>query len=178
MTRRRPSEVAEAGTRPYCAALGRRAPGYVRGQLLWDREQTLGTLRRALPTFAATGLFLAACAPQAPAPPPAPPATSFSQVGVASYYAAKFENRKTAGGERFKSNGFTAAHRTLPLGTMVRVTNLENQRSVVVRINDRGPFMRKRIIDLSPAAARALGIHNQGLMRVRVDVVSEEAAVR
>jgi rare lipoprotein A len=125
------------------------------------------------------GLLLAACAPQAPAPPPpAPPTPSFSQVGVASYYAAKFENHKTADGERFKSDGFTAAHRTLPLGTMVRVTNLENLRSVIVRVNDRGPFARKRIIDLSPAAARALGIRNQGLMRVRVEVVSEEAAVR
>lgn len=123
------------------------------------------------------GLLLAACAPEAPAPPPAPPpAPSFSQVGVASYYAAKFEDRKTADGERFKSTGMTAAHRTLPLGTMVRVTNLENNRSVIVRINDRGPFMRKRIIDLSPAAARALGIRNQGLMRVRIELVSEQAA--
>jgi len=72
----------------------------------------------------------------------------------------------------------TAAHRTLPLGTMVRVTNLNNHRSVVVRINDRGPFSRGRIIDLSPAAARALGIRDQGLMRVRIDVVSERAAVQ
>lgn len=139
-------------------------------------EQTLGRWGRVLPAFAAMGLLLAACAPEAPAPPAPPPAPSFSQVGVASYYAAKFEDRKTADGERFKSTGMTAAHRTLPLGTMVRVTNLENQRSVIVRINDRGPFMRKRIIDLSPAAARALGIRNQGLMRVRIELVSEQAA--
>ena len=120
--------------------------------------------------------MLAACAPEAPPPPPpAPPAPSFSQVGVASYYASKFENRKTADGERFKSDRFTAAHRTLPLGTMVRVTNLVNRRSVIVRINDRGPFARHRIIDLSPAAAQAIGVRDQGLMRVRVDVVSEEA---
>ena len=143
-----------------------------------DRDHSLRSFRRAFPAFAAISLLLAACAPEAPPPPSAPPAPSFSQVGVASYYAAKFENRKTADGERFKSNGFTAAHRTLPLGTIVRVTNLENQRSVVVRVNDRGPFMRKRIIDLSPAAARALGIRDQGLMRVRVEVVSEEAAAR
>lgn len=122
------------------------------------------------------GLLLAACAPEAPPPPPpAPPAPSFSQVGVASYYASKFENRKTADGERFKSDRFTAAHRTLPLGTMVRVTNLMNRRSVIVRINDRGPFARHRIIDLSPAAAQAIGVRDQGLMRVRVDVVNEEA---
>jgi rare lipoprotein A len=135
-------------------------------------------LRRVLPAFGAMGLLLAACAPQAPAPPAQPPAPSFSQVGVASYYAAKFENHKTADGERFKSDGMTAAHRTLPLGTMVRVTNLENQRSVVVRINDRGPFMRKRIIDLSPAAARALGIRNQGLMHVRIEALGEQAAMQ
>lgn len=127
------------------------------------------------------GLLLAACAQQAQAPlsPPAPPpAPTFSQVGVASYYASKFENHKTADGESFKSDGFTAAHRTLPIGTMVRVTNLRNQRSVVVRINDRGPFTRHRIIDLSPAAARALGISNQGLMRVRIEVVNDQAAAR
>ena len=145
---------------------------------LFEWDQTLGILRRVLPAFAATGLLLAACAPEAPPPSASPPAPSFSQVGVASYYAAKFENRKTAGGERFKSGGFTAAHRTLPLGTIVRVTNLENNRSVVVRINDRGPFARKRIIDLSPAAARAIGVRDQGLMRVQVEVVSEETAVR
>ena len=145
---------------------------------LLERDQPWGPLRRVLPAFAAIGLLLAACAREEPPPPPAPPAPSFSQEGVASYYAAKFENRKTADGERFKSDGFTAAHRTLPLGTMVRVTNLENHRSVIVRINDRGPFMRKRIIDLSPAAARALGIRNQGLMRVRVEVVREEAVAR
>ena len=137
----------------------------------------MGSLRRALPAFAAVALLsLAACAPEAPPPPPpAPPAPSFSQVGVASYYASKFENRKTADGERFKSDRFTAAHRTLPLGTMVRVTNLMNRRSVIVRINDRGPFARHRIIDLSPAAAQAIGVRDQGLMRVRIDVVSEEA---
>jgi rare lipoprotein A len=125
------------------------------------------------------GLLLAACV-QAPAPPPPPPAPapSFSQVGVASYYAAKFENRKTADGERFKSDGFTAAHRTLPIGTMVRVTNLNNQRSVVVRINDRGPFARHRIIDLSPAAAKALGIRDQGLMRVKIEALGRQAAAK
>jgi rare lipoprotein A len=122
--------------------------------------------------------LLAACAEQAPPPPPAAPSPSFSQVGVASYYAAKFENRKTADGERFKSAGMTAAHRTLPIGTMVRVTNLNNHRTVIVRINDRGPFSRRRIIDLSPAAARLLGIRDQGVMRVRLDVVSEQTAAQ
>lgn len=123
------------------------------------------------------GLLLAACAPQAPAPSLSP-APSFSQVGVASYYAAKFENHKTAAGERFKADGMTAAHRTLPIGTIVRVTNLENHRSVVVRINDRGPFKRQRIIDLSPAAADALGIRNQGLMRVKIEALGKQPATR
>jgi len=123
--------------------------------------------------------MLAACAPQAPPPPPPPappPAPAFSQVGVASYYAKKFEDHKTADGERFDSKAFTAAHRTLPIGTMVRVTNLRNHRSVVVRINDRGPFSHKRIIDLSPAAAKALGIRDQGLMRVKIEAIGQQAA--
>ncbi|HWE72207.1 MAG TPA: septal ring lytic transglycosylase RlpA family protein [Stellaceae bacterium] len=138
----------------------------------------MGISRHAFPAFAALGFLLAACAERAPPPPVVAPPSSFSQVGVASYYAAKFENRKTADGERFKSDGMTAAHRTLPLGTMVRVTNLNNRRTVVVRINDRGPFSRRRIIDLSPAAARMLGIRDQGLMRVRLDVVSEQTAAQ
>jgi rare lipoprotein A len=123
------------------------------------------------------GFLLAACAEQASQPQPAaapPPTSSFSQTGVASYYGAKFEDRKTADGEKFKADGMTAAHRTLRIGTMVRVTNLRNHRSVVVRINDRGPHSRKRIIDLSPAAAKELGIRDQGVMRVRLDVASEQ----
>jgi rare lipoprotein A len=126
------------------------------------------------------GLLLAACAEQAPQrqPAAAPPASTFTQVGEASYYGAKFENRKTADGERFKSDGLTAAHRTLPIGTMVRVTNLRNHRSVVVRINDRGPYSRKRIIDLSAAAAKELGIRDQGVMRVRLDVLDAQTAAQ
>jgi rare lipoprotein A len=126
------------------------------------------------------GFLLAACGEQAPQPQPAaaPPASTFTQVGEASYYGAKFENRKTADGERFKSDGLTAAHRTLPIGTMVRVTNLRNHRSVVVRINDRGPHARKRIIDLSPAAAKELGIRDQGVMRVRLDVIDPQTAAQ
>jgi rare lipoprotein A len=126
------------------------------------------------------GFLLAACAERSPQPRPAaaPPASTFTQIGEASYYGAKFENRKTADGERFKSDGLTAAHRTLPIGTMVRVTNLRNHRSVVVRINDRGPHARKRIIDLSPAAAKELGIRDQGVMRVRLDVIDPQTAAQ
>src|SRR5271166_417288 len=89
-----------------------------------------------------------------------------AQSGIASVYS---EGSRTASGERASPGALTAAHRTLPFGTMVRVTNRSSGRSVVVRINDRGPFVRGRIIDLTPAAARALGF--SGLANVEVDVV-------
>jgi rare lipoprotein A len=92
-------------------------------------------------------------------------------VGVASYYGQKFAGRPTASGERFDPDGLTAAHRSLPFGTKVRVTNLANNRSVVVRINDRGPFVRGRIIDLSSAAFARIAQLNQGVARVRVHVL-------
>lgn len=93
-----------------------------------------------------------------------------AQSGIASIYAYKGE--KTANGERASPTGLTAAHRTLPLGTFVRVTNKQNGRSVVVRINDRGPYVNGRIIDLTPAGARAIGFDNtQGLAPVTVEVV-------
>jgi peptidoglycan lytic transglycosylase len=91
-----------------------------------------------------------------------------AQTGIASIYAYKGE--ETADGERAVPNGLTAAHRTLPFGTRVRVTNKRNGRSVVVRINDRGPFIRGRIIDLTPAGARALGF--SGLTPVTVERTS------
>ncbi|MFZ3350223.1 MAG: septal ring lytic transglycosylase RlpA family protein [Xanthobacteraceae bacterium] len=93
------------------------------------------------------------------------PITASAQSGIASVYSGG----RTAEGGWAKSSGLTAAHRSLPFGTMVRVTNHSNGRSVVVRINDRGPFIRGRIIDLTPAAARAIGF--SGLARVTVDVI-------
>lgn len=90
------------------------------------------------------------------------------QSGIAAIYSQK--GVKTASGEASNSEKMTAAHRFLPFGTLVRVTNSQNARSVVVRINDRGPFTRGRVIDLSPAAARALGI--SGLARVKISVVA------
>ena len=83
--------------------------------------------------------------------------TAMAQSGIASIYA--YAGERTASGERARPSGFTAAHRTLPFGTRVRVTNKNNGRSVMVRINDRGPFVRGRVIDLTPAAARALGFN-------------------
>lgn len=94
-----------------------------------------------------------------------------SQTGVASWYGPGFDGRRTASGERFDRHALTAAHRTLPHGTRVIVTNLENGRSVTVRINDRGPFARGRIIDLSYGAARAIGMIPTGTAKVRLTVV-------
>lgn len=94
-----------------------------------------------------------------------------TEVGKASWYGRKFHGRPTASGERFDMRELTAAHRTLPFGTQVRVTNLENNRSVVVRINDRGPFVGDRIIDLSRAAARQISMIERGVVRVRIRVM-------
>ncbi len=94
-----------------------------------------------------------------------------TQEGIASYYSNDFQGRKTSSGEIFDNSKFTAAHRTLPFGTVVRVTNVTNGREVEVRINDRGPVKTERIIDLTLAAARAIGIDREGLGRVRIEVV-------
>lgn len=94
-------------------------------------------------------------------------------TGKASWYGGKFHGRKTASGERFNKNALTAAHRKLPFGTKVRVTHLGNHKSVVVRINDRGPFGNKgRIIDISEAAAKRLGMKQSGVARVKLEVLS------
>jgi rare lipoprotein A len=93
------------------------------------------------------------------------------QVGVASFYARRFHGRTTASGRAHDNRSLTAAHRTLPFGTRVRVTHLGNRRSVVVTVVDRGPFVRGRIIDLSRRAARELGILRAGIARVRIERV-------
>jgi hypothetical protein len=92
-------------------------------------------------------------------------------VGVASFYGGRFHGRLTASGVRYDMHGMTAAHRTLPFGTRVRVTHLGNGRTVDVRINDRGPFIAGRIIDLSRGAAGVIGMHDQGIARVKVTVL-------
>lgn len=88
-----------------------------------------------------------------------------TQTGMASYYKS---GKRTANGERFNPNGYTAAHRTLPFGTRVLVTNLRNGKSVIVRINDRGPFIRNRVIDLSLGAARVVNLTASGVAKVKV----------
>ncbi len=94
-------------------------------------------------------------------------------TGVASYYALKFHGRKTANGDIFHKDSLTAAHKTLPFGTLVRVTNLKNNKSVIVRINDRGMHGKKRIIDLSQAAAKEINMLGSGLVKVKLEVLKK-----
>jgi rare lipoprotein A len=91
-----------------------------------------------------------------------------SETGMASFYADKYVGRKTSNGEKFKQNKLTAAHKTLPFGTKVKVTNLSNGQSVKVRINDRGPFIQGRIIDLSKKAAKKIDLVNEGVTKVTI----------
>lgn len=136
-------------------------------------------MNRVLSILAAA-VFLAANVGAAPVPNhPVPQAkrtkhTRPYQVGNASWYGKKFHGRTTASGEDFDMFELTAAHRQLPLGTYVRVTDLRNGKSVIVRINDRGPFIKGRIMDLSYGAARMLDFH-AGVEKVRLDIVEPEA---
>lgn len=140
--------------------------------------------RRGVIAAFACGAFLAACQ-SAPTPSENRLAAiqdlssttensgpGFIQIGLASWYGPGFHGNYTADGERFNMNALTAAHRTLPFNSYVRVTNLTTTRSVVVRINDRGPYAGDRIIDLSARAARELGIKDGGIARVRIELVT------
>lgn len=97
--------------------------------------------------------------------------TRYTESGQASYYADMFENRKTASGEIYKHNLKTAAHKKLPFGTYVKVTNIQNGKSVTVKINDRGPFVKGRIIDLSKSAFSSIGNTSSGLINVKIEVI-------
>lgn len=109
-----------------------------------------------------------------PEPTPTPHLRPF-QVGFASWYGPGFHGKVTASGKAFDAHDHTAAHRTLPLGTRVRVTNLANGKSTEVTITDRGPFARNRVIDLSSAAAEELGMKGKGTVRVRVEIIEDPA---
>ncbi|MBI4536017.1 MAG: septal ring lytic transglycosylase RlpA family protein [Ignavibacteriae bacterium] len=120
--------------------------------------------------------FLQGCGSASPrftssAPRPGSLSDSHDLRGIASYYADEFHSRKTANGETYNMHEMTAAHRTLPFNTKVRVKSLENDRTVVVRINDRGPFKGGRVIDLSLAAAKQLGLIAKGTGRVEIEVI-------
>jgi len=111
--------------------------------------------------------------PETEVPPiakiPTPSQPTMMETGLASWYGSRHHGKRTASGEVFNQNKFTAAHRTLPWGSRVKVTNLTNGKSVEVRINDRGPFTKDRIIDVSRAAARSLGMVEQGITTVRIE---------
>ena len=100
---------------------------------------------------------------------------NYSETGIASWYGDEFAGRPTASGEIFDPNQITAAHRTLPMPSIVRITNLDNGRALAVRVNDRGPFARGRIIDVSRRTAQLLGFHAQGTAKVRVEILPEES---
>ena len=95
--------------------------------------------------------------------------SSYVQYGMASYYGDKFHGKKTASGEIFNKWDYTCAHKKLPFGTRLRVTNLKNKKSVIVRVNDRGPFVKGRIVDLSYAAAKKIGMITYGVVKVKLE---------
>ena len=133
-----------------------------------------GQLRRLLIVACAVaivGLASGACATSATAGGKRTSSKQRLERGKATWYGGKFQGRKTASGERFDKRALTAAHKTLPFGSVVRVTNLANQRSVVVRVNDRGPYGKGRVIDVSEAAARKLRMINAGVVPVTVEII-------
>jgi rare lipoprotein A len=126
-----------------------------------------------LPTAGVAMLvLLAGCSHAVVTSPPVPPAAGLEEVGFASWYGAQHQGRRTASGEVFDMNQLTAAHRTLPFGTRLLVTNRDTSRSAEVRVNDRGPFVDGRILDVSYAAARQLGAVGAGIFPVKLRVVS------
>jgi len=129
--------------------------------------QNLQTALLLSVTLAAAGIAMSATAANSASLPP-------PQEGLASVYSKDFDGKRTASGEPYDSRALTAAHRTLPLGTRIRVTNLDNGKSVRVRVNDRGPHVRGRIVDLSSSAAAALGF-STGVARVRIEILGRAA---
>jgi rare lipoprotein A len=137
-----------------------------------------GGARRAAVVLLAGALATTGCSLLRSFSPEPPPVVDGVQVGEASWYGPGFHGRRTANGERYDQDALTAAHRTLPFGTRVRVTNLDNGRIVEVRINDRGPFIGGRIIDLSRAGAHVIGLVGPGVGPVRLEVLAPAAIAR
>lgn len=127
--------------------------------------------------FCSLSIVAAACAGPAAAAMVPEAASPVIETGVATWYGARHSHRFTTSGERFQPWKLTAAHRNLPLGTLVRVTDLSTGRSVIVKVNDREPPHGERCIDLSEGAARALGIRSQGVADVRITALAEDEAV-
>ncbi len=133
-----------------------------------ERLRGVQRITRKASVVAIAGVLFACAAPH---PVNSDRAGTDVETGRISYYALDFQGRRTASGERFDVHAFTAAHRSFPFGTRLRVTNLANGRSVVVRVNDRGPWKSGRILDVSPAAARKLGFLGRGTVRARIVVL-------
>jgi rare lipoprotein A len=166
--------------------MARRRPSIVLGLVL-AVGSAVTTTAVVGTAFSGHSIFQSSVTPLAPAPaPPAPPklavvhrllSTDLAKMnplrGLASWYGDVWNGRTTASGETFDETKLTAAHKTLPLGTLVRVTDLRSRRTVVVKINDRGTLAPRRVIDLSSAAARELGILEEGLARVKLEVIGK-----
>jgi rare lipoprotein A len=133
-------------------------------------------MRQALVMSGCLGLALISCGEKRTVRAAVPPPVMGAEVGIASWYGHPYHGRAAASGEIYDMEKFTAAHRTLPFGTLVRVVNLDNDKLVDVRINDRGPFVGDRIIDLSHAAAQAIGLIGPGVARVRLEVMQTPVA--
>jgi len=137
-----------------------------------NRQQATGNRQPAIPERCVGALALMLVVACGGGAAERRPDVERTQRGMATWYGDHLNGGPTASGERFDQNAMTAAHKTLPMGTIVRVTNLKNDRQVTVRINDRGPYARGRIIDLSKAAARVLGMISDGVVPVLLEVVS------
>ena len=120
--------------------------------------------------------LLAACARTVTVTPPSPPVAGTEETGAASWYGHPYHGRRTASGEVYDMNDLTAAHRSLPLGTRLMVTNLDTGQAVEVRVNDRGPMVEERILDLSYAAARVIGADRAGVIPVRLKILAPGSA--
>src|SRR5574337_879684 len=135
-----------------------------------------GAMRRGVVGWLALAVLLSGCGLVRRAPRPIETQPGAVQTGTASWYGPGFHGNRTSSGEIYDQYDLTAAHQTLPLGTRVAVTNLQNNRTVEVRINDRGPFVKGRAIDLSYAAARNLGMIGPGTVPVRIEVLGIDRA--
>src|SRR5213592_2659050 len=168
---RRTPKAAKEGLPSFTSTFTLCRRGRVRN---FNMNRTLQTAAAAMSTVVALGCGGRIARAPMPAPAPPPTRAARAEVGIASWYGKPHHGKPTASGEIYDMNSLTAAHRTLPFGTRVRVVNLKNSRSVAVRINDRGPFTGGRIIDLSRAAARSLGM--PGIAKVRLEILSAQAA--
>ena len=135
------------------------------------KSPKFGSCRRIATVIAVAAMVLGGCTIGAGIESPAA-ASEYDRTGKASWYGKRYHGRTTASGVPFDMHAMTAAHRTLPFGTRVRVTNLTNRRSVVLTINDRGPYAGRRIIDVSHRAAEVLGMVQAGVVKVRVNIVA------